>query len=275
MDNELKKRGRPKDFFNTSEDKTVQSLDKALRVLQTLSKENSLSLTKLAEMAGVSAPTTYRALLTMEKYGLVHHNEQQQLWSIGIGAFHIGSAFLRKINIVEQARPIMHALMETTGETANLGILEGQEIVFINQVETHEPIRAFHGPGSKGTIYASGIGKALFAHMDEASARSLLKDTIFKSFTEKTITDVEALLADCRVTKKRGYAFDDEEHTIGMRCIAAPIFNMFQEPIAAVSVSGPTPRFGDDMVDLISEQVMSSASKITTLLGGKPTFGEG
>ena len=95
-----------------------------------------------------------------------------QLWFVGQEAFRIGSAFLGRTSLVEQARGVMHALMAETGETANLAIADGGQVIFISQVETHEPIRAFFRPGTRGPIHASGIGKALLAYQPPEAVRA-------------------------------------------------------------------------------------------------------
>ena len=268
VDTESRKRGRPRAFNENLESKTVQSLDKALIILKAVSDGDGLSLTDIATMTDITSPTVYRALSTMQQHGIVHFEEAAQLWSIGSGAFRIGNSFLRKANIIEQSRPVMQQLMRDTKETSNLGMVDDRDVIFLSQVETHEPIRAFHRPGSKGAVYASGIGKILFAYMDDDAARRMLSRTQIQQFTDKTITDIDALIAHKAEMREAGYSYDNEERTLGMRCIAAPIFNSYGEAVAAISVSGPTSRMTDDSVDEIARTVKQSAATITDSIGG-------
>lgn len=265
---EARKKGRPRAFHENLDAKVVQSLDKAMVVLKAVAAHSGLSLTQLSEITEITSPTVYRALITMQQHGMVTFDEDSQLWTIGLGAFRIGSSFLRKTSIIEQARPVMKSLMLETGETANLGIMEDHEIVFLSQAETHQPIRAFHRPGSKGTFYASGIGKILFAYLDERSARRLLSSVAIQKYTDKTITDIDQLIAHRKEMRAQGYAFDDEERMLGMRCVAAPIFDIHGEAVAALSISGPSVRIPDSAVAALAEKVKNAAALITENSGG-------
>lgn len=265
---ETRKRGRPRAFNENLESKTVQSLDKALIVLKAVSDGDGLSLTDLATITGITSPTVYRALSTMQQHGMVYFDEAAQLWSVGSGAFRIGNSFLRKANIIEQSRPVMQQLMRDTKETSNLGMVDESDVIFLSQVETHEPIRAFHSPGSKGAIYASGIGKILFAYMDDDAARRMLARLQMQQFTEKTMIDIDALIAHKSEMQEAGYSYDNEERTLGMRCIAAPIFNSYGEAVAAISVSGPTSRITENDIDDLARVVKQSAATITANIGG-------
>ena len=173
MDNSLKRtRGRPRAFNAVPEQTTIQALDRAMHILKVLAEGEGMSLTELAEATGQAPATVYRVLSTFEAHGIVEVQPATQLWFVGQEAFRIGSAFLGRTNLVEQARGVMHALMAETGETANLAIADGGQVVFISQVETHEPIRAFFRPGTRGPIHASGIGKALLAYQPPEAVRA-------------------------------------------------------------------------------------------------------
>ena len=200
-----------------------------------------MSLTELAEATGQAPATVYRVLSTFEAHGIVEVQPATQLWFVGQEAFRIGSAFLGRTSLVEQARGVMHELMAETGETANLAIADGGQVVFISQVETHEPIRAFFRPGTRGPIHASGIGKAL---LGLSAARGGAADRARAGAAGLYGADDHRSGAagrrSWRRSGARGWAMDDEERTEGMRCIAAPIFNEFREATAGVSISGPT-----------------------------------
>ncbi|HPG22781.1 MAG TPA: IclR family transcriptional regulator [Amaricoccus sp.] len=261
-------RGRPRAFSATPESTTIQALDRALHILKTLAASDGMSLTELAEASGQSPATVYRVLSTYEAHGMVEFQPATQLWFVGQQAFRIGSAFLGRSNLVEQARSAMHALMSLTGETANLAIADGGDVMFLSQVETHEPIRAFFRPGSHGPIHASGIGKALLAYYPQDVIERLMRGHALTAFTGRTFTDNDRLLEELAVIRGRGWALDDEEYTDGMRCIAAPIFNEFREPVAGISISGPTLRVTHARAKEIGTQVRDAADRITEAIGG-------
>jgi GNAT superfamily N-acetyltransferase len=158
---ESRPRGRPKAFHDKTDQNTVQALDRALGLLSTLAAHPGLTLSELAEASGQAVATVFRALVTLQSHGMVEVEEPGQIWHIGPGAFRVGSAFLRRTKVVERARAPMDQLMRDTGETANLGVEVGDEVLFLSQVVTHEAIRAFFAPGTKSPMHVSGIGKAL------------------------------------------------------------------------------------------------------------------
>ena len=261
-------RGRPRAFNAQPEQTTIQALDRALVILKVLAEGEGMSLTELAEAADQAPATVYRVLSTFQAHGMVEFQASRQLWFVGQAAFRIGSAFLERTSLVEQARGVMRELMAATGETANLAIADGGQVVFISQVETHEPIRAFFRPGTRGPIHASGIGKALLAyHAPQAVAR-IVREQGLAAFTPHTITEPERLAAELATIRARGWAVDEEERTEGMRCIAAPIFNEFREAVAGVSVSGPTVRMERSGGDEIGARVRAAADRITRAIGG-------
>jgi hypothetical protein len=159
-----RRRGRPRGAAMKPEQTTVQALDRGLTILRTLAASEGLSLTELAAASEQAPATVFRVLATLEAHGFVETDPARQLWFIGAEAFRIGSAFVGRSNLVERGRPVLRDLMVLTGETANLAIADREEVVFVSQVETHEPIRAFFRPGSRSAFHASGIGKAMMAH---------------------------------------------------------------------------------------------------------------
>lgn len=265
---EKRQRGRPRSFNAPTETASVQSLDRALRVLAVVADGDGMSLSEVAAASGLAASTAYRMLTTLEAHAMVEFDRTDQLWSTGVGAFRVGSAFLRRRKLADRSRPVMQVLMERTGETANLGVAEPDSVVFISQVETHQAIRAFFRPGSRSPFHASGIGKAILAHLDPSRVAAIADNAGFPSYTDKTIADLPALAGDLAATRARGWSVDDEERFDGMRCVAAPIFNEYGEPIAGVSVSGPTVRITPERLSEIGPLVRDAARHVTNMIGG-------
>jgi IclR family acetate operon transcriptional repressor len=262
-----RKRGRPRAFTPNLDQTTVQSLDRALHILRVLSEGEGLSLTELAEASGQSPATVYRVPSTYQLHGFVELDAARQLWFIGAEAFRIGSAFLGRTSLVERGRPILRELMAETGETANLAIADGAQVVFVSQVETPLPIRAFFRPGTRSAIHASGIGKALMAHWPPERVAAVLGPGL-PALTPRTLTDPEALKAALASIRARGWATDDEEHTEGMRCIAAAIFNEHGEPVAGLSISGPAARVQRERDAALGAVVRDAAARVTAAIGG-------
>ncbi len=273
MQNELEEplrraRGRPRAWHDKTEQNTIKSLDRAMAVFEFLSEGQGKPLSALASETGQSPATIYRILVTLESRGLVEFDPHNQVWNIGAQAFVIGARFLRRTSLVDRARPIMRRLMERTGETANLGVEQTGQVLFVSQVETHASIRAFFPPGTLAPMHSSGIGKALMSQMTEDRLTRLLRQTDLEQFTDYTLSDADALRHDLSETRSRGYSIDAEERNLGMRCIAAPVFDMHGEAVAGISVSGPTSRVSPEKVAELSVHVKDAALELTTSIGG-------
>lgn len=261
-------RGRPRAWQDKTEQNTLKSLDRAMQVFDHLSQFPGQTLSQLSADLSQSPATVYRILVTLEGRRLVEFDPAGQLWHIGPQAFVIGARFLRRTSLVDRARPIMRRLMEATGETANLGVVQGASVLFVSQVETPATIRAFFPPGTLSPLHASGIGKALLAEMDAARRDPILLRGDLEVFTPHTLATPSALCADLEQIRRRGYALDNEEKTLGMRCIAAAVFDVHGEAAAGISVSGPASRM--DAADLTRQAaaVMAAAQDLTAALGG-------
>lgn len=267
MSSQRRPRGRPKGFDNDPEAVVNKSIDRAIDVLEALRSGGAMSLSEIAAATDQSAATIYRILTTFLRRDMVETDADTQQWSLGAGAFRLGSAFLRRTDVVERARPEMRRLMEETGETSNLGIDRGDMVMFISQIETHETIRAFFPPGTLSPLHASGIGKALLSRFPaDRIARFVAKGPLAR-FTPGTITDPGRLRHELDHIRAQGFAFDDEETTEGMRCIAAPILNLHGEAVAGISISGPSHRVTLDRVEPVGALVRAAAANISRGLG--------
>ena len=271
-----RQRGRPRE--DKGEAATVRSLDRAMHLLSTLAGMQGATLSGLAQAAGESPATVYRVLTTLEAHRMTEFDEAAQTWHVGAGAFLVGATFLRRTSLVERARPVLRALMEATGETANLGVEvssgAGGAVLFVSQVETHAPIRAFFPPGTTSPLHASGIGKVLLAHMPPARAARLLGGAL-PGYTPRTITDPGALAAELAAVRARGHAVDDEERNEGMRCLAAPVRDAHGETVAGLSVSGPVSRIAPGRLPEIAAPVMAAAMALSSALGHRSAASSG
>jgi len=276
MSAELRKRGRPRGRTagaGAEDSGGIRALDRALDILDLIASSSGLTLSEIGQRLDMAPSTVHRVLVTLAARGVAETDPATQAWHVGPTAFRHGSAFMRRSGLVERARPLLRRLMEQTGETANLGILNGDAVLFLSQAETHETIRAFFPPGTRSALHASGIGKALLAHVRPAQLRLMLQGMALQRFTDKTLTEAQALEQDLARIRARGYSLDNEERTPGMRCIAAPIFDLSGEAAAGISVSGPTLRMSDARLEAMSEAVIAAARELS--LGMTPARGAG
>jgi len=247
----------------------VQSLVRALSIVNRIAAaDDGVTLTELAQEVGLSSSTAHRLLTTLEQERYVHFDAERRLWSIGMQAFVAGSAFLKTRSLVGAARPQMRALMEESEETVNLAVEDDAEAVYLTQVECRQMMRAFARPGGRVPLHCSSVGKALMSAMPDAKLAKVLHRHGLPRVTLKTINSAAGLRADLAASRGRGYALDDEEHAVGLRCVASVIFNENADPVAAVSLSGPMARIPDERIPLLGQLVRGKADAITHQLGG-------
>ncbi|MCA1439240.1 IclR family transcriptional regulator [Ensifer sp. IC4062] len=248
---------------------SVQVLDRSLALLAIVAENDDSTLTSLSERTGMAPSTVHRLLTSLASHGMVMSDGDTGVWTVGLKAFEIGNAFLRFRKLGTISRPFLKQLMEASGETANIGIEEGGDVVFISQVESHAPMRAFFRPGRRGPVHASGIGKAILSTWSDKEIGQLMSGRTLAHFTEKTRDTLPGLLRDIREIRLRGWSIDDEEHTLGMRCVAAPIFNEYGETIAGISISGPSVRITDEKLTILGPMVRETADALTGAMGGR------
>jgi len=248
----------------------VQSLTRGLSLLEALARaEGGLTLTDVAQRVQLAPSTAHRLLSTLERMGYVYQSGELGRWYVGLQAFTVGTSFLANRDFVAQSHPYMRRLMEQSGETANLGILDGTEAVFIDQVQCRETMRTIVKLGSRVPLHASGVGKAIFAAMPDDEIEAILKVKGLPRITANTITSPETMWASIRVIRQRGWSFDDEEHALATRCVAAPIYNEHAEVLGAISLAGPSSRLPDERIKQLGGLVAHIAEDLTHRLGGK------
>ncbi len=248
----------------------VQSLTRGLSLLEALAgAEDGLTLTDLAQRVLLAPSTVHRLLATLERMGYVDQVGELGRWYVGLQAFRVGVSFLTHRDFVAQSHPYMRRLMEQSGETTNLGILDGTEAVFIDQVQCRETMRTIVKLGSRVPLHASGVGKAIFAAMPDDEIDAILRVKGLPRITANTITSPETMWAAIRVIRQRGWSFDDEEHAVATRCVAAPVYNERAEVLGAISVAGPVTRLPDERIKQLGPLVSQVAEDLTRRLGGR------
>ena len=247
----------------------VQSLARALALMNRIadSGDEGATLTDLAQQVGLPSSTAHRLLITLEQERYARFNNDGRLWSIGVQAFVTGCAFTKNRSLARLARPHLRRLMEESGETVNLAVEDQGEAVYLAQIECSQMMRAFARPGTRVPLHCSAVGKAIFAAVSDKTLAKILHQRGMPRLTVKTITTLSGLRAELESVRKQGYALDDEEHAVGLRCIAAPIFDETGEAVAAVSVSGPIVRIGKARAAELSEMVIAAARAISAEIG--------
>jgi IclR family acetate operon transcriptional repressor len=252
----------------------VQSISRALSILDALAEsETGLTLTVLSKRVALPPSSTHRLLTTMQRQRFVHFNRASMSWHVGVQAFVVGSAFADSCDVATLAKPHMRRLMEQTGETVNLYVFNEGGAVCMAQVQSPGTIRAISRPGGGLGMHRSASGKAMLSHMAKEEIAGIVTKHGMPRFTHNTIVSMEKLQADLATTRMRGFAVDDEEFALGLRCIAAPIFDEHGMAHAAISVAGPTARITVERVEALGGSVAAAARSVTAELGGVMRLG--
>lgn len=263
----MRRRGRPPSMGADSGSE-VQSLDRAIFILEIVSSADGVILSEIARRAELPNSTVHRLLATLQKRGLVDHDPASGLWTVGVGLFRIGAAYLRIRKLPDIGRPVIRELLGEVGETVNLSMLDGVELVCVAQAESHAPVRAFFRLGRRLPIHASAAGKAILAASEANARRERINALDLERFTPNTLVTQKALLADLAEVGRQGFAVDDEEQTLGMRCVAAAIRGEWGEPVGAISISAPSVRMPPERLQSAGARVKTAADRLTTLYSG-------
>lgn len=222
----------------------VQSLARAFTVLEAMADAGgSLGLSQLAAAAGLPLPTIHRIVRTLVDLGYLRQEPSRQ-YTLGPRLIRLGETSARMLGT--WARPYLTELVAELGETANLAMLDGDEIVYIAQVPGRHSMRMFTEVGRRVSAHCTAVGKVLLAHRSAADVAALLQRTGMAAHTENTITDRAQLTQALDLAAERGYAVDEGEQEIGVRCVAVRVPDAPAE--LALSVSGPAPRMTDELL---------------------------
>ncbi len=248
----------------------VQSIMRALAILEELAaSDEGLNLTELARRVKLPPSSAHRILTTLQRRRFVRFESATMSWLVGVRAFAVGNAFARSRDLVALAIPHMRRLMAETGETVNFFMLDGDEAVCMAQIQSQQMVRAISRPGSGMGMHRSAAGKAILAHMPEREVAGIIGRSGLPRYTVNTITSPHALQTELAQIRQRGISVDNEEFSIGLRCIAAPIFDELGDVHAAVSIAGPSSRITEARVVAIGELVRQCGQAVTAEVGGR------
>jgi len=265
-----RRRGRPPRTQGRNGAALVQSLSRALTLLESIARaDNGMTLSDLAQQSKLAPSTAHRLLNTLEQHGFANLDPQRGLWFVGVGAFTVGNAFLINRDYVVVARPFMYQLMEQSGESVNLAKHYQGQVVFLAQVQCREMMRMLVRLGSHAPLHASGAGKALLAAMAPQQVKEMIRRQGLPGITANTLDKEPRLREDLARTREIGYAYDDEEHAVGLRCVASTIHDEHHEAIAAISISGPRARISNRRIESLGKMVMATANRVTEAIGGQ------
>jgi DNA-binding IclR family transcriptional regulator len=246
----------------------VQSLDRALDLLEALAAADELGVSEIAQRTGLVPSTAHRLLGTLVARGYAAQSPRSGRYLLGYKLLELTSGLQDRLQRLRTAaRPHLEAIQAETGETTNLVVLEGRNVVYVDSVSGTRSVRLFTEIGRAIPAHTSGAGKALLAWREPADVEALLGAGPYEGSTPRTLTTFEALQDDFVRIRRRGYSTDSEEHELGVACVATPVFDHAGLPLAAISISGPTPRILHADTADIAGVLREHASEVSAAMG--------
>ena len=245
----------------------VQSVDRALYVLELLARRGEAGVTELASDIGVHKSTVSRLLAALEDRELVEQAFERGKYRLGFGILRLANAVSGRLDVTRQGREICERLALEVGETVNIAVLRSEYAVNVDQARGPAAISTHNWVGELTPLHATSSGKVLLAFMSADARRNLLAEAGLRRFTEHTITSVERLEAQLQDVPRTGYVVSLEELEHGLNAVAAPIRDHLGGVIAALSVSGPAYRLTVERVREIAPTVVSAADDVSRRMG--------
>ena len=248
----------------------VQSLDRALDVLETLAASGQLGVSEVAARTGLGVSTAHRLLVTLVERGYVRQTSGQGRYALGFKVLELAGGMEARTAVLRAAaRPHLEQVGHATGETTNLVVLHGTRVVYVDQVAGRHSVRMFTELGTSASAHTTGSGKAMLAYLPAETIANLYARTRepFERLTPRTHTTLDSLRDDLARSRRRGYALDDEEHEEGVSCVAAPVFDAAATAFAAISISAPTARIVRADTARLGRLLRRHAAEISAALG--------
>ena len=250
----------------------LSSVANSIRLTKAFSEdEYEMGISALAMRLGLAKSTVHRLATTLVEYDILEQNKETGKYRLGLALFELGTMVRRKMDTNSGAQVQIHALADETGETVQLAILDHLSVLYIRIRESRQAVRMSSGLGSRAPAHCTGVGKALIAFQPPEIVQQII-DNGLKRYTQGTITDPERLRAELATIRQKGYAIDDEEIEVGLRCIAAPIRDHSGQVTAAISVAAPVQRMTKKNLQATIPSVIAAADAISRRLGYLPSL---
>jgi IclR family transcriptional regulator, KDG regulon repressor len=267
----VKPRGATKKPLRSEAARDKSFLAVAERLFATLEtftnfREGELSLDQVTRLNGLPKSTSFRLLQSLEKCGFLIQNNETGRYSLGERFFALANSGLPYQRLISIAKPFLHSLMLTFGESVNLGVYDEGMVAHIFAIDSPKPYRVTATIGNRANLHCTGMGKSIAAYLrSEELERALLKHGL-PAKTSRTLTSTESLLADLATVRQTGVSHDNQEDVEGVECFAAPLFDKDGALTAAISISGPSVRMGPQ-AESMRAAVRETARRISRMLG--------
>ncbi|USG68212.1 IclR family transcriptional regulator [Brevibacillus ruminantium] len=245
---------------------TNRTVLKALELLHLFLTHPQLTLFEAVKISGQPKTSVYRMLLSLEEGGLLRRTSDGA-FELGLGFLQYGQAVAERLDIRKVALPIMKKLNEEIGEAVNLIVRDGEEAIYVEKVDTKEPVRVYTAIGRRAPMYGGACPRVLLTFMPEKEQQEYLARVDLQPIANNTITELDVLRRVLEVDKKNGYTVSHSELFNYTSAVGAPIFDHMNRAIAGISIVGPTTRYADERIPLLAEKTMEAAREISRQLG--------
>lgn len=250
-----------------SDDRGVQSVERALDIIESAADEQEgKNLTEIAADTGLHKSTAYRIINTLVRRGFLTREDNGN-YRIGHKLIETVSFYINELELQTEARPYIAEISAFLGLATYLGVLEGENVVYLEKIAGPLALNSFSQSGARVPAYCSSLGKCLLSGLSVDRLEKSMKDCSFIKFTPATISGIEELHQELIKVRRQGWAIDDEEYEPGHRCIGAPIYDYRGDIIAAISVSGDKHVLTDERIEEVAEYMVKNAMEISVKLG--------
>ena len=248
--------------------KVIASVQNALKILNLFEGNRAeLGNIEIAQMLNMNPGTVAGLVYTLKANHYLDQNPANRKYRLGLKIAERASVLLNQLDLRKIASPFLEELRDWCGESVNLAVLDGQEVVYIERMFGNHALGIRSELGKRAPVHSTALGKAMAAFLPEQDLELLLEDYSFTSLTRKTITERSIFEQELDVVRGQGYALDEQENEVGGRCIGVPIFNHEGYPIAAVSLSVPLQRLPKEQVPEFGEKLAQTANLISKQIG--------
>jgi DNA-binding IclR family transcriptional regulator len=244
---------------------SVQSVDRALTLLEMLARDGEAGVTEMASELGVHKSTAFRLLATLEAHRMVEQDGDRGRYRLGVGNLRLAGATTARLDLVTEARPVCRQLATDTGETVNITVRSETSALYLDQVAGSSALQSHNWVGQHIPLHATSNGKVLLSELGDAEFKAAVRE--LPRLTDKTVTKRTTLKSQLEHIREVGYAIVADELEVGMTAAAAPIRNAHGDIVASMSISGPSFRLTDERLAETVPQLVAAATEVSHRLG--------
>jgi DNA-binding IclR family transcriptional regulator len=252
----------------------VQTLDRAFDIVELLSTEaGGMKLNEIASRLELNKSTAHRILASLQSRGYVEKREDDKVYRLGLEFIELSSSFLNSLELKTEAQPFLNQLSRQTGQTVFMAILQDGDVVYIDKVESFNSLRRYKIIGKRMPLYATSLGKSLLTGLTDVEIAALYENREFEKITPHTIDSLRGLLREVELTRRRGWAHDNQENEVGTMCVGAPVYDYRSTVVAAVSVAWEMEGQPNVDIERVAALVVDATQGISGRMGYRLNIG--